>query len=394
MYLPTAEIPGFSLTDISVSPWQLHRVGRNTLRYVRRAVDRANVDAMLTLAGARPSPERDDRPGSITIHGHSAHIADIGEGIVASWEEEGVTASVSGWGVSWDDVAMFAEQSVVDPTSYSVTLPDEVLAGFELSIGDATAPDDAVMTNLYYSGDDGRPEGFAAISNSPNDDLLTLDSLEVNARISGQTITRGSVQGGPAIIAVSFDDKYGDLVAVEWIQDGFVFVVAGRAPEAGLLALANSLAPARLTDARALRAELDANLFDHPELDRATLPNGFDISVRSTGTSANVVCLHAPIKRCQPVINEASLAGEYQNKVTSTFHIDGATWITGWAKGTHAPLRTNGVNDGDPVEDVTQGSAGTFVALRLIDDATQLRFDTDDPSIHGALSTTDNDLLR
>ena len=396
VYLPMAQLPGFTLADISVGRPQQRPVERKALRYVRRSADGLSVAAMITLT-ATPSTTVDSFKGKtppLVVHGQPAHIFDSGEGIVSSWQENGVDASVRGWGVSWDGVAALAEQSVVDPSTFAVTLPPQALDGFELSIGDTYPPVDAVTTDLHFVADDPRPGAFVDVTNWANDDLMTLDSVEVNFRIGRWTIDRAVVHKLQAIVATSAAGEFGPLIAVSWFEDGYQFTVTGRADKDSLIAFADALAPATLDQARQLRDSLDKSRLALPEVDRATLPNGFDVSIRTTGSGANVICLHAPIQRCELRVSESSLVGDYQHEATGTFWIDDAAWFIGWADGANSPhLFADGVA-GDAIANVSQGRAGTFFALQVTDASTEVVFDPAATSVYSAsTSGTNTDLL-
>ncbi len=395
VYLPTAGLPGFTLTDVSASRAPQPNPDRNTTRYVRHDAA-GDVDAMVTLAAGIAITDFEQRvsEGSITVHGHPAHIFDTGEGIVVAWEENGVSASVRGWGLSWDDLAELAERSVVDADPALVTIADLADSGFSLSMDDTLPPLDALMINLDYTSDEPTPGAFVDVVSWVNTGSLSIDAIEADARLTGRSVERTTVAGQPAIIATSSAGPLGPLVSVQWLRDGFLLVISGRADVEDLLAFAESFQPATVTEARALRNEVDTALATLPELDTATLPNGFQVSVRTTGTGANVVCLREPIERCEPVTSESSLIGEEQTEITAAFHLDNGTWIVGWARGTHQPIRVNDGTDVGPIVDTAQGATGTFTALILRNDADQLKFDRDSQTMHGAISVGfDSDLL-
>ena len=398
IYLPTAPLPGFSLAGITIDRGRRAANQPNTSRYVRRAVNGVDVAAMITLTAAPSvtggSEPSDERTPPLLVHGQPAHIGDTGEGIVASWDENGVAASVRGWGLSSDDVVSLAEQTLVDSSTDAITLPAEALQGYEPSIGDTYPPADAVTTNLHYLADDHRPGAFVDVANYSSDDLTTLDSVEVISRMAFNTIDRTVVHNLPAIVATSPAGQFGSLISVSWIEDGYQFVVGGRADKADLIAFANHLALASLEQARQLRASLDTTLFALTELDRATLPNGFDVSIRTAGTGTDVICLHSPIQRCQLVSSEASLGGETQHEITDTFWINGTAWFIGWAEGKHSPQPIVHNEPADPAMlSVTQGATGTFIALPLTDEFTQIKFDAGDQTLYGGNTQTKTDLL-
>lgn len=395
VYLPSIGLPGFTLTDVSASPAPPPLPNRNTTRYVRHDAA-GDVDAMVTLAAGIAITDFEQRSNdrSITVHDQPAHIFDTGEGVVVAWEENGVSASVKGWGLSWDDLAALAERSVVDADPALVTIADLTDSGFSVSMDDVLPPLDAVMINLNYTSDEPIPGAFVDVLSWANTDSLSIDAIEADARQYGRAVKRTTVAGQPAIIATSTAGPLGPLVSVQWLRDGFFLVVSGRADVEDLLQLAESVQPATLSEARALRDDVDVALVTLPELDTATLPNGFQVSVRTTGTGANVLCLHEPIERCEPVISESSLIGEEQTEITATFHLDDGTWIIGWARGTHEPIRVNAGTDVGPIIDTAQGADGTFTALINSNDADQLKFDPDSQSLHGAISGGfDSDLL-
>lgn len=395
VYLPTAGLPGFTLTDITASRALQPIPDRNRTRYVRHDAA-GDVDAMVTLAAgiAVTDFEQRDGDGSITVHGHPAHIFDTGEGIVVAWEENGVSASVRGWGLSWDDLTALAERSVVDADPAQVTIADLADSGFSLSMDDTLAPLDAVMINLNYTSDEPTPGAFVDVMSWVNTDSLSIDAIEADARQMGRSVERTTVAGQPAIVATSTAGPLDPLVSVQWLRDGFLLVVSGRADIEDLLAFAESVQPAALSDARTLRNGVDTALSALPELDTATLPNGFEASVRTTGAGANAVCLREPIERCEPVISESSLIGEEQTEITATFHLDNDTWIVGWARGMHQPVRVDDGTEVGPIVETAQGATGTFAALMLSNDADQLKFDPDSQALHGAISGGfDSDLL-
>jgi hypothetical protein len=203
------------------------------------------------------------------------------------------------------------------------------------------------------------------------------------------------VHDQPALAATSAHGEFGPLTVLTWIDDGYLFTVAGRADTDVLVAFADSLAPASLDEARQLRASIDEQRAALPALDRATLPNGFDVSVHTAGTGANVICLHRPIEQCQLQVSESSLVGDYQHTIVATFQVDNTAWSIGWAAGTHAPHHYSHVAPGEPITDTAQGGAGTFLAIQDVDGSAQFVFD---PSDSAAYSTSPanatNDLLN
>jgi hypothetical protein len=394
VFLPTQDLPGFTLTEISATR-RPPIPNRHAVRYIRQAAN-GDVDAMIELTNyAATDFEARSGEKSIIVHGQQALGFDSGEGVVVAWEEAGVAAAIRTWGLSRDDTAALADRSVVDSATGSLGIDGLGGDGFDVSMSDQFSPSDAVIVQMLYSADDRRPGGLVDFTTSPNHDAASLQVFEAMARMAGQTVERTTLADHPAIITTTNTDPLAPIVSVLWIRDEFVLVVSGHAAADELTAFAASVEPATLSDARARRDTLDAAMRMLPAVDAGTLPNGFRVTIRRTGTQANVVCLDDPIDVCEPVIDEHSLAPETQDEVTATIHVDGTTWIVGWAHGTHEPVGVRrGSDDAAPIADTAQGDSGTFVAIALTSGSNQLKFDPDSPTTHDALSAGfDDDLL-
>jgi hypothetical protein len=400
IYLPTQTVAGFTLTGVDVARPFVVRPERRSAYYVRAGADgtATGAHAAMVVTTADPVPQPDqrtegDRQGSITVHGESAHVYDSGAGIVVQWDESGFMLSVRGVGLSSDAVSAYAELSMLDPGG-TLRIPGIESDGFAIAVDDIAAPPNAAEMSLSYRPDAGTPGQYLTVGSRVNSDQRTVESLEIEHATSGWSVTRADVGGLPALVASSrADDDLGQLVFVEWIRDGFVLTVTDREPAADLLAIANTLQPATLTDARALDAQVDTTLLAFPMLDRATLPNGFDTSIHTTGTGADIVCVHQPIERCEAVVNESSLGGSVQSTITGTFGIDGVRWLIGWAAGVHEPTRVAAGANVGPADASVQGSDGTFAAIAVAGDGDGLRFDPDDTGHHSASTSQTEDLL-
>jgi hypothetical protein len=286
-----------------------------------------------------------------------------------------------------------------------VYLPTVALPGFSLAdisvVEEASEPSTAgtsptgiaAITTLHFVADDPRPGAFVDVTAFVNDNP-TVDSIEAAFKQAGQATDRAVVHGVPAIVATSAAGMFGPLISVSWLEKGDQVSISGRTGRDDLVAFADGLVASSLAQARQVRASLDVTRLALPEVDRATLPNGFDISIRTNGTGANVICLQAPIQRCQLFVTENSLEGDFQREIVGTFWINGTPWFTGWAEGSHSPHLFVSGEAGDPLVNFAQTKTGTFFAAELTDTDTQVVFDPTDPtSIYGPGSGTNADLL-
>jgi hypothetical protein len=302
--------------------------------------------------------------------------------------------------------ALGTTPSLVDPRSQpgvylpTVTLPGFSLAdisvaqdGLERSIGGNGPDADALTSNLHFAADNPQPGRFVDVTTFVNNDPA-VGGIEAGFNQAGQTAGRAVVHHETAIVATSPAGQFGPLVTVSWIENGYQINISGRADQDDLIAFAEGLAPSSLEQARQVRASLDESRFILPEVDRASLPNGFDISIRTNGTGANVICLQAPIQRCQLFVTESSLAGDFQREVVGTFWINDSPWFIGWSYGSHSPHYLVGGAAGDPIPNIAQTESGSFFATELTDSDTQVVFDPTDPiSIYAPGSGTNPDLL-
>jgi hypothetical protein len=223
---------------------------------------------------------------------------------------------------------------------------------------------------------------FIDASARPNTGGHTLDTLQAisqqpaweNTRIE---LDRPGVGKVPAWVATSFENEFGSLTTITWIEGAFVLTVSGRADLEQLQAVAEGFAPADLDVAREFRQRVDTEALELPLLDEATTPSGAKISIHTTGNGANVVCVQLPFRRCQYTTSEGSLVGDQQTAVVEPFSIDGRTWMIGWADGEHTPHLVR--NDRlDPITDTARGTAGTFFLVADPDEAAQFVFDPGD----------------
>lgn len=397
--LATFAPDGYVLDDVSVTrAWSpfAGRIMPEYTQYVRR-VDGA-IEATVTLTSQPLNDEFDTAKGSISVHGRPAQIWDSGEGIRVTWSEHDRILAVSTNGVSWDATAALAEQTTVDPSTGSVALQSD--AGFELVELPPAPPADAAATTISYRAA-GTAGDLINIARWPNSGQQTLELGAFHLAQQGWTVEPAVIHDLPAIIATP-PNQTTPLVVVQWVDGDGVWNVTGRQAPATLLAIANGLERATLEEARQLRRELDAGLAALPELDRAVLPNGIEVSVRSIGNGAGAVCIHQPVQLCERIVSEGSLMGEHQSAFTRTIWIDDVPWLIGWAEGEHQPAVYDEGGSGDPVADVVHDaivaadSGGTFIALPSPTDDLNFSFDPDTFPVFGTSipGDTNPELLR
>lgn len=407
VWVPTVEPAGFRLTSVSVArPTRVF--DRPATRYLRRGADGSTVTAWVELVATLPrSGDEAEGTGTATatdtdgptVHGQPADVVEVqpGEWDVI-WRESGLRLRVRSGGLDRATVLQLAESSVVDVREPALRLraaPD----GFE-SVNVAEPPDDAPTTSYSWLTEDSRPGMFVAVVARPNTGRHTLDTLQAISSAEGWEHTRivldrGNADPLPAWVATSPVNEFGRLTIIKWIEGPYVLSVDGRVGLDQLRAVAGGLLAASLPDARALRTRVDAEALELPELDRTTTPSAVVVSVRTTGTGANAVCVEAPFTRCRYTTSESSLVGDEQTAVVETFTVDGATWVVGWARGDHTPrMVVDGVSQS--LADVGVGSVGTFFVVRdPVADASFV-FDEEDLEtgpVFGSAMSTEEDLL-
>lgn len=383
IYLPALPIDGFTLSDISVERPAAAQAGRTIDRYLRTAAGGAT--AMLVVSAQPASQETiDDDSGSITVHGVPAHIYDSGAGVVVQWTQAGTTISLRGIGIGWNEMAAYAEASALAADG-SVSVAALETDGFTLESSATPPPENAATTLVELLPDDNTAGLFVSVALRPNDELLTIDTVEAeqqaNPTMQAERIT---VNGTPALLQTSAADQLGTMTAVRWFRDGTHISITSRLPREEILAIAESISPATLADAQVLADGVQARLSAIPEIDRATLPNGFEVSIHTTGTGANAICMHHPVNHCEPVTSESSLLGEQQSQAVVPIVVDDITWQVGWAEGVHQPVWADGVHDAGPLTDSAQGAAGTFVAFTSTSESAGVRFDAGEDPIYPA----------
>ncbi|MBI5090021.1 MAG: hypothetical protein HZB15_14455 [Actinobacteria bacterium] len=310
-----------------------------------------------------------------------------------SWQEGGLRANVRAAGVDRDTVLQIAETTIIDVRALGLRL-EGAPSGFEESPGVAIAPDDAPTTSYSWLPTDGRAGMFVNAGARPNTGLHTLDSLQATAQAPGWEssriqLDRPGVGLLPAWVATSSANEFGRLIAITWIEGPFVLSVSGRLGLDDLQDIAEGFASADLAAVRTFRERVDAAALELPELDAAETPSGVGISVHTTGTGANVVCVRTPFARCQYTTSESSLVGDRQTAVVQTFHVDGATRVIGWAEGEHTPQLVIG-DRLEPITDTARSGVGTFFVVLDPDEAAQFVFDAGDqttgPMFGGAMT--------
>lgn len=394
VWAPSVEPAGHRITSVSVTTGG--RVfDRPAARLLRRGEDGATVDAWIELSVTvqREGDTIVASPG-VLVRGLPAMLTEVHPGMWAlDWLEDGLRARVRTAGVARETVLQIAETAIVDPDAPELR-PEGVLSGFEAPAGVVGPPDGAPTTSYSWLPSDGRAGTFVDASARPNTGLHTLDSLQAmtsqqlgweHRRIELDRPGRGKV---PAWVATSFASEFGRLIYITWIEDSFVLSVSGRAGVEQLQDVAEGFLPSDLAVARELRQRVDIEALELPVLDDATTPAGVRVTIHTTGTGANVVCVRAPFIRCQHTTSESSLVGDEQVAVVQAFVVDGRTWAIGWAEGEHAPHVVLG-DRLEAIEDTARGTTGTFFAIPDPDEQAQFVFDPEDlntgPILGGAI---------
>jgi hypothetical protein len=382
VWAPTVEPAFYRMTDVSVTTGG--RVfDRPAGRFLRRGADGVTVEAWVEVS-SRAEREGDaiDESSVVKVHGLPANLAEAQPGMwELSWLEDGLLARIRAAGVDRESVLQIAESTIVNAAVPELRL-EAVPVGFEDTPAVVDAPDDAPTTSYSWLPVDGRAGMFIDASARPNTGGHTLDTLQAisqqpaweNTRIE---LDRSVVGKVPAWVATSFENEFGSLITITWIEGAFVLSVSGRADIEQLQAIAEGFAPADLDVAREFRQRVDTEALELPLLDEATTPSGAKISIHNTGTGANVVCVQLPFRSCQYTTSESSLVGDEQTAVVESFTAEGRTWMIGWAEGEHTPqiVRNERL---DPITDTALGSAGTFFAVPDPDETAQFVFDPGD----------------
>jgi hypothetical protein len=334
-----------------------------------------------------------------TVHGQPADVFETNPGEWhVTWRESGLVLRVRAGGLDRVTVLQLAESSVVDVREPALRLraaPD----GFE-SVNVAEPPDDAPTTSYSWLPEAASAGLFVDVVARPNSGRHTLDTLQATSSVDGWEHTRivldrGGADPLPAWVATSPSNEFGRLTTITWIEGPYVLSVGGRVDLDQMREVAGGLVAASLPDVRALRTRVDAEALELPELDRVTTPSEVVVSVRTTGTGANVVCVEAPFTRCRYTTSESSLVGDEQTAVVETFVVDAGTFVVGWAEGEHVPrLVVDGVAGTMP--DVGQGAVGTFFVVRDPVPGASYVFDEEDLEtgpVFGSAISLDEDLL-
>jgi hypothetical protein len=381
VWAPTVEPAFYRMTDVSVTTGG--RVfDRPAARYLRRGADGVTVEAWVEVS-SRAEREGDAINGSsvVKVHGLPASLAESQPGVwELNWMEGGLLARIRAAGVDRESVLRIAESTIVDAAVPELRL-EAVPVGFEDTPTVVDAPDDAPTTSYSWLPVDGRAGMFIDASARPNIGRHTLDTLQAisqqpaweNTRIE---LDRPGVGKTPAW-ATSFENEFGSLITITWIEGAFVLSVSGRADIEQLQAVAEGFAPADLDVARELRQRVDTEALELPLLDEATTPSGVRISIHTMSTGANVVCVQLPFRSCQYTTSESSLVGDEQTAVVESFTAEGRTWMIGWAEGEHTPqiVRNERL---DPITDIARGTVGTFFVVPDPDETAQFVFDPGD----------------
>lgn len=296
-----------------------------------------------------------------------------------------------------------APSGVVDAAPPDVVLPALPIAGYRLDhiavyratphvpggaepaadtedAGIAATPPSISLGLLREDGAPGQLVLFHATTAAPG---TTLDTLAGQMSPEWE-VERRVVGGVEVLLHTSSPDRFGTMVGVTWIVDGYEVSLDTRLPAEQALAIAETVAAVPFAAAQTVRAQVDGRFLAMSELDRITLPNGFELSVRGGGDGPAAVCLHEPASRCYSVASESSMSGEQSTAFATGVTVDGEPWIVGWATGTHQPVLVPQAPTASPVpvEIVGHGGTGTFVAIPISDEQVLFRFDADDTTMH------------
>ena len=392
--LPGAAPSGFSLVDLTVnrgSPRPDPFVA--SARFVRRDAHGTIVgQASMTLAPA--SAEQGGVKRNLRVHGLPASRWDSGEGIVVSWTEAGFDVGVRGIGLTEQETLDVAEASDIDGALPSIGLTDPPLLDLEPAPVGESARDGTPSVTVEYLADHRIPGVFVSFSSGPSDGQ-TIESVAATMRARPElTVVDVTVDGAPAVLTTSRPESLGRMGTLTWFRDGVGLHLVGPSEEVDLLALASSVAPSTVGEARTLYTRVQQARRSLPEIGRATLPNGLVASIHASSKSADVVCLQAPIQRCDLIQSESSLIGEAQSVLIGSFQIDEATWWVGWAAGAHQPVVVKAGTDSGPLADTVTTEAGTFFAVdNLGGGETGVRLDPGTTAVYGGATFHGEDLL-
>jgi hypothetical protein len=274
-----------------------------------------------------------------------------------------------------------AETTIVDERVPELRL-EGAPSGFEETPIVVDPGDDAPTTRYSWLPIDGGAGLSVDASARPNTGLQTLDTLQATRQIPGEEnsrieLERQGVGRVSAWVAASFANEFGPIISITWVEGQFVFSVSGRLDLDQLQDVAEGFAPADLDVVREFRERVDTEALELPLVDEATTPSGARISIHTTGTGANVVCVQLPFRRCQHTTSESSLVGDQQTAVVQNFVVGGEIWVIGWAEGEHKPQLVRG-EELTAITDTVRGTAGTFFVVAGPDETTQFVFDPGD----------------
>jgi LytR cell envelope-related transcriptional attenuator len=318
LYLPSQDLPGFTVARVTVTAAPTN-VPPPPVRYVRRSADGQHVEAMLTLR-AMPADESNSRDDTdtVTVHGMPAFVGDTGEGIMASWQEDGIAITVRGHGLDEQQVLAFAEASVVDSDALSVDLTDGPPDGFERSVDDVIPPEGAVNTDIQLVATDAQDTRSASVWVSPNSDLETIDAIELRRTTDGLNPRRVTVRGRPALLGSAAGQDQGPLLVVQWIEDGFVFIVSGHTDERALLAFAESIRPATLDQVHALQQATT------PQDTSATTPQDTSVATLQATSATTQPPTDVPPSSASPSCTTPGCAADVAVMIANANGIGGA----------------------------------------------------------------------
>ncbi|MAT07377.1 MAG: hypothetical protein CL424_20320 [Acidimicrobiaceae bacterium] len=333
LFLPTYLPAGYEITNLAAYP-PTTAANDNSVRWLRRDTDgRVVGEFSVTLFPPDPDSEANfEIEQNTTVHGLPAMSFDSGEGIVITWIEHDNVVSARGRNLTSDDTHTIAEAVTINPTNLGADLADPAAYGLEPMVRAEAPPTETAATNVGLTRTDGQPGGFISAATWPNTAGDTLDTLESNGN---DGFERRTIAGIERLVRIQEPDRLGPFTNVQWIQDGSLITVTGRADPDEILAFAAGYEPATMTKFAQVGRDITATAADLAIMDQTTFDDGVSVSVRSLtpgsdGSGAIAMCIETPIKQCRFSFSESSLAGTFQDSVLQAFDIDGTTILIAW----------------------------------------------------------------
>jgi hypothetical protein len=372
-YLPTFIPTGYETTSIDASHVRSgeNQSGPSPQKWVRRNAAGIITGMLFVATSVPPAPEpgKEASPNA-TVRGLPASVFDSGEGIVVGWEESGTAISVRGDGLSEAETRSIADGASIDAATGVVSVSP---GGAFIRIEAPPVAENVVGVNISWLRSDGRNAGNVGFSTSSTEgNTLEMMKWTLDQRSGGSTAVIER-HGAFDRLVTRMTDDLGTIATVEWIQDGFLMYVAGRASGDDVVKMAESIQPvdpSRFVDEG---RGITERVLARPTLEQARFADGTVVSVKARDGNPIGLCVEAPVAVCRWHVSEGSLLGQQQAGVFDTFDVAGRTLVLGWHEGSVEPTQTVNTIPGSEPEsssgfaEVKRTPLGSFVEVVLRD---------------------------